>query len=173
MMFLTENDRIIGVYYSDTLNATNYSDELEKACNEYDVTTENAEEGYALYPVGQLGDEAIIRYLDECISWDVEGVKELMQEMCERKDVDFDKYDDYDSLFDRLSETKISLDNGHTYQNAHNAMPEIKECGLWDAVVNSMNDDIREKVHAELAPCTEEEFLQRYLELADEDLVIG
>lgn len=28
-----------------------------------------------------------------------------------------------------------------------------------------MNDDIREAVHAELAPCTNEEFLERYLEL--------
>ena len=28
-----------------------------------------------------------------------------------------------------------------------------------------MNDDIREQVHAELAPCTPEEFLTRYLQL--------
>ena len=28
-----------------------------------------------------------------------------------------------------------------------------------------MDDDIREQVHAELAPCTHEEFLERYLEL--------
>lgn len=28
-----------------------------------------------------------------------------------------------------------------------------------------MDDDIREKVHHELAPCTNEEFLNRYLEL--------
>ncbi len=34
-----------------------------------------------------------------------------------------------------------------------------------DAIVNLMDDDIREKVHFERAPCTEEAFLQRYLQL--------
>lgn len=34
-----------------------------------------------------------------------------------------------------------------------------------DAIANYMDADIREKVHAELAPCTNEEFLKRYLEL--------
>lgn len=35
----------------------------------------------------------------------------------------------------------------------------------WEAIVNLMNDEIRERVAFELAPCTEEEFLKRYLEL--------
>ncbi len=35
----------------------------------------------------------------------------------------------------------------------------------WDAIASYMGDDIRETVHAELAPCTELEFLTRYLEL--------
>lgn len=35
----------------------------------------------------------------------------------------------------------------------------------WDAIVNLMDDDIREKVHFEMVPCTEEAFLQRYLQL--------
>ena len=30
---------------------------------------------------------------------------------------------------------------------------------LWDAIVTYMNDDIREDVHFDLAPCSEEEFL--------------
>lgn len=38
----------------------------------------------------------------------------------------------------------------------------------WDAIVEIMNDDIREQVHADLAPCTNEEFLARYLELDPE-----
>lgn len=33
-----------------------------------------------------------------------------------------------------------------------------------DAIATYMNDEIREQVHAELAPCTEEEFLSRYCE---------
>jgi len=36
-----------------------------------------------------------------------------------------------------------------------------------------MDDTIREKVHLELAPCTNQEFLDRYMELATEDLIIG
>lgn len=67
----------------------------------------------------------------------------------------------------------ISLDNGRTYMPAAEAMPEITERGLWDLIVNAMDDDTRERVHAELAPCTEEEFLTRYLEIADDDLIIG
>lgn len=38
----------------------------------------------------------------------------------------------------------------------------------WLAIVNLMDDDIRERVAFELAPCTEEEFLKRYLELDPE-----
>lgn len=38
----------------------------------------------------------------------------------------------------------------------------------WEAIVNLMNDEIRERVAFELAPCTEEEFLKRYLELDPE-----
>lgn len=35
----------------------------------------------------------------------------------------------------------------------------------WQSIANIMDDDIRERVHAELAPCFEERFLPRYLEL--------
>ena len=40
----------------------------------------------------------------------------------------------------------------------------------YDAIVDFMNGEIREQVHAELAPCTDTEFLKRYLEL-DEGFV--
>lgn len=36
---------------------------------------------------------------------------------------------------------------------------------LMDTISIYMNDEIREKVHFELAPCTHEEFLKRYMEL--------
>ena len=35
----------------------------------------------------------------------------------------------------------------------------------WEAIVSLMDDEIRERVAFELAPCTEEAFLKRYLEL--------
>ena len=34
-----------------------------------------------------------------------------------------------------------------------------------DVAVNYMDDDLREQVHQELAPCTDEEFMTRYREL--------
>lgn len=67
----------------------------------------------------------------------------------------------------------ISLDNGRTYLTADEAMPEIMDYNLWDAVVMMMDDEIREAVHYSLAPCTEQEFLAEYLRRADNDLVIG
>ena len=44
---------------------------------------------------------------------------------------------------------------------------EITENGFidWETVVHYMDDDIREEVHAELAPCSNEEFYNRYCEL--------
>lgn len=39
---------------------------------------------------------------------------------------------------------------------------------LMDTIATYMDDDTREMVHFELAPCTSEEFLIRYLELAPE-----
>ena len=67
----------------------------------------------------------------------------------------------------------ISINNGMDFLNAHEAMPLIDERHLWDAVVSMMENDVRERVHYELAPCSEEAFLSRYLEIAEEDLVIG
>lgn len=36
---------------------------------------------------------------------------------------------------------------------------------LMDTIASYMDDEIRERVHFELAPCEPEEFLTRYLEL--------
>lgn len=38
----------------------------------------------------------------------------------------------------------------------------------WDAIVELMDDELREQVHDELAPCTEEEFFARYCELHEQ-----
>ena len=40
---------------------------------------------------------------------------------------------------------------------------EIIKEGLYDAAVNLMDDDIREELHREMAPCTDEEFLIAYM----------
>lgn len=36
---------------------------------------------------------------------------------------------------------------------------------VMDAIAVLMDDELREKVHYELAPCTNEDFLKRYCEL--------
>lgn len=41
---------------------------------------------------------------------------------------------------------------------------EVNQVRL-DEIAGYMNDEIREQVHAELAPCTPDEFLTRYLQL--------
>ena len=68
---------------------------------------------------------------------------------------------------------EISLDNGRNYMTAEEAIDEIMENNLWEQVILLMDDDTREAVHREIAPCTELEFLARYLELAPYDLIIG
>lgn len=40
---------------------------------------------------------------------------------------------------------------------------EIIEAGNYAAAVQLMDDEIREAVHADLAPCSEEEFLVEYM----------
>lgn len=41
---------------------------------------------------------------------------------------------------------------------------EIIDAGLYDQAVALMDDEIRERVHAETSPCTDEEFLSAYME---------
>lgn len=67
----------------------------------------------------------------------------------------------------------ISLDNGHSFQTAAEAMPEIRERNMWDTVVRYMDDETREAVAYDLAPCSNAEFLTEYLRRAADDLVIG
>lgn len=72
-----------------------------------------------------------------------------------------------------LAPKQISLDNGNSYMTTAEAIPEILRRNLWETVVSFMDADLAEQIHTELAPCTEEDFLTRYLELAANDLIIG
>ena len=68
---------------------------------------------------------------------------------------------------------RISLDNGHTFLSVCEAFLEIARQNLWGAVVAAMDDETRERTHAAVAPCSNEEFLEEYLARANEDLIIG
>lgn len=63
----------------------------------------------------------------------------------------------------------ISIDNGHSYIEPAEALEQVS----LEVMVYYMDDDAREAAHRELAPCTDLEFLTRYLELAPHDLIIG
>ena len=64
---------------------------------------------------------------------------------------------------------QISIDNGAHYIDPADALEEIS----LDVMAQYMDDDTREAVHDEIAPCTDLEFLTRYLEIAPDDLIIG
>lgn len=65
----------------------------------------------------------------------------------------------------------ISIDNGNTFWTAAEVADHWGEIlPLWDAIVEAMDDSIREKVHAE-GHETELDFLTAYLGYGD--LVIG
>lgn len=64
---------------------------------------------------------------------------------------------------------KISIDNGNSFVNPEEALQNID----LDSMTVYMDDDTREAVNADLAPCTDIEFLCRYLQLAEDDLIIG
>ncbi len=64
---------------------------------------------------------------------------------------------------------QISVDNGLTFVEPDQAIKEKR----WEVISHYMEDEAREQVHHELAPCSNLEFLKRYLEVASCDLVIG
>jgi len=45
---------------------------------------------------------------------------------------------------------------------------EIIDNGLFDAAVMLMDDEIREEIHNDLAPCTDLEFLEEYMKRHEE-----
>ena len=70
---------------------------------------------------------------------------------------------------------KISLNNGCSFKSYDDlTMDDIDYItDDWDNIVSYMNDDAREEVHNELAPCDNLAFLKRYLEIAKTDLIFG
>lgn len=126
--------------------------------------------------------------LDICKAreWNPEDVNELVTAAGLGEDwtnADGDVFEDViakaaDVLNVRIFPAQLSIDNGehwYTVYDVSDIMPEIEERGLWQALVNVMDDDTRETVHALLAPCEDAEFLEEYLYRAPVgmDLCIG
>lgn len=132
---------------------------LEKLCAELGISTVRSEY------------EADIGMADWCDTLDQRIIGAI-----ENSDwIDFRSYKEaLDWAIENAPEqSEISLNNGLTYMSAEEAIGQILDNGLWEAVVNAMDDEIREEVHSELAPCAELTFLKRYLQLASDDLIVG
>lgn len=74
---------------------------------------------------------------------------------------------------------RINLLNGSTScwfsaDEAENAIIFAKDNGIsFNSIACMMEDDLREAVHFDLAPCSESEFLAEYLRRSDADLIVG
>ena len=64
---------------------------------------------------------------------------------------------------------RISINNGNSFCEPEEAL----EVFDLDTIACYMDDNLMDYVHFEMAPCSDIEFLRRYLELAEEDLIIG
>ena len=84
-----------------------------------------------------------------------------------------DDHDAVNELWDEYWSGKlsrsVSIDNGATFCTPAEALQHVS----IDTLAQYMDDGIRELVAREIAPCTDEAFLARYLELAPCDLIIG
>lgn len=63
----------------------------------------------------------------------------------------------------------VSIDNGATWTTPEEALNAIS----IDVMAEYMDDESREQTAREFAPCSDLEFLIRYLEIAPDDLIIG
>lgn len=63
----------------------------------------------------------------------------------------------------------ISINNGRSYCTPAEAIAAV---GM-DEIASWMDPETREAVHADLAPCTDADFLAEYLRRASDDIVIG
>lgn len=105
---------------------------------------------------------------DSCCQHDVPDPVDVdaIAEFAVEQDMDFGRDDIREAL---RAMARISIDNGASYTTPAEALDVI---GL-DTIAAYMDDDAREAVHAELAPCTDLAFVTRYLEIAGDDLIIG
>ena len=69
------------------------------------------------------------------------------------------------------SSREISWNNGVTFGSAEEFLAARPD--LWDVAVERMDDDVREQVAYDLAPCAKLAFLREYLRRALADLIIG
>jgi len=69
---------------------------------------------------------------------------------------------------------RFSLDNGNSWIRSDDIWEHEESINSrWGEIINSMDNEVREKVHLECAPCSNTIFLFGYLVYAKNDLVVG
>ena len=108
--------------------------------------------------------DELIAAIDDDAEWE----PNLVEALCYELDIDFDSYEDCDSAYDAA-----------VAKYAAEALNRVNVNGnevSMDAAVMLMDDEIREAVNFDIAPCTEQEFVdeycKRHLEKYGEDFVV-
>ena len=105
-------------------------------------------------------------------------IRELAAYMIEHSDtmpvpeIDLETAEKYISWFDPDTDLPEDLNPNdfmvewnsivHEWNEANGSVPN------WESIVNLMDDELRERVHSDISPCTEAEFLKSYMELHKE-----
>lgn len=125
---------------------------------------------------------ALAKKIDSAQEWDMVDCMALCEALDMGDEWDAADSETFESVIEKAIDkalwgdaARLSVDNGVSYIAADEGdelQAAIDEVG-WDTIVSAMDDDAREQAHREVAPCTELDFLEYYLEIALHDLVIG
>ena len=113
---------------------------------------ENYEEAENRYYFSEDNRESLPEVMDKTFTED--QLKEVYRDI-----VDKEEYHDFQEWFFDMLRSGLIL-----YIKEEAKVPKLTN-KLMDVIAVYMDDETREKVHLELAPCRPEKFLKRYLEL--------
>lgn len=125
----------------------------------------------------------LAKKIDNAQEWDLDDCKALCEALDMSDEWEAADGETFEAVVEKaveiaLKDSKpvyLSVDNGATYIAADEdaeLQAAIDKVG-WGEIVSFMDDGAREQAHSDVAPCTELEFLKRYLEIAPCNLVIG
>lgn len=152
------------------IDGTNYAIEPCTAICAADAGDESKRQE-ALYVANKYNGE-LFEYI--VFGYDMPETEEAFLEMCDdasawESNCETLKTALYSQKKGQTTMKQISVDNGTSYTTPAEALKAVS----IDTMAEYMDDNTREAVHNELAPCSDIEFLTRYLELAPDDLIIG
>lgn len=72
-------------------------------------------------------------------------------------------FEELQESLEELADELADAADEYTFTRAGEEFDPDEDSALWEAIVSYMDDDIREAIHAKLAPCTNAVFLSAYL----------